>query len=59
MLWKRRALSTDIDFMTISDSPGGIDGFNSIGGFALPCTCWYMTAMWSPRWYGGSPVSIS
>ena len=33
MLWKRRALSTDIAFMTISDSPGGIEGFSSIGGF--------------------------
>ena len=31
----------------------------SRGGRALPCTCWYMTDMWSPRAYGGTPVMIS
>ena len=49
MVWKRFALSTDIAFMTMSDSPAAAAGSLDRRGFALPCTCWYITAMWSPR----------
>ena len=45
---KRFSLSTSMALRTTAARAGGMAGFSSSHNFALPCTCWYMTDMWSP-----------